>query len=119
MDNKSLTSLDSYYEKQEAMVRECLFALKTIILSVDDNITHVRKYRIPFFCYKEFNLGFLWVHRKKIIVGFIKDKKTLCQPITGKRRDKVMTMEISPLQDIPIDIIRQNIKKRVLEYSLS
>jgi hypothetical protein len=119
MDNKSLTALDSYYEKQEAMVRECLFALKTIILSVDDNITHVRKYRIPFFCYKEFNLGFLWVHRKKIIVGFIKDKKTLCQPITGKRRDKVMTMEISQLQDIPIDIIRQNIKKRVLEYSLS
>lgn len=120
MDNKSLTTLNSYYEKQEAMIRECLLALKDIILSVDDNITHVRKYQIPFFCYKEFNLGFLWVYRKKIIVGFIEDKKTFCQPMAGKRRDRVMmTMEINPLEDIPINIIKQNISKIVLKYSLS
>jgi len=117
MDNKLLTALDSYYEKQEAMVRECLFALKAIILSVDDNITHVRKYRIPFFCYKEFNLSFLWVHRKKIIVGFIKDKKTLCQSTSGKRKDKVMTIEINPLEDIPIGYIKNCIKELIMEYT--
>lgn len=117
MDNKSLTELDSYYEKQDAMVRECLFALKSIILSVDDNITHIRKYRIPFFCYKEFNLGFLWVHRKKIIVGFIEDKKILCQPTTGKRRDKVMTIRINPLEDIPLDYIKNSIKELIIGYT--
>lgn len=117
MDNKSLTTLNSYYEKQEVMIRECLLALKDIILSVDDNITHVRKYRIPFFCYKEFNLGFLWVHRKKIIVGFIKDKKTLYQPTIGKKRDQVMTMEISPLEDIPIDYIKNSIKELIMTYT--
>lgn len=85
MYNKSLPTLNSYYEKQEAMIRECLLALKDIILSVDDNITHVRKYQIPFFCYKEFNLGFLWVHRKKIIVGFIEDKK---DTLTANNRKK-------------------------------
>ncbi|MDR2915151.1 MAG: DUF1801 domain-containing protein [Tannerella sp.] len=111
MDNKSFPTLNSYYEKQEAMIRECLLALKDIILSVDDNITHVRKYQIPFFCYKEFNLGFLWVRRKKIIVGFIEDKK-LCQPTSGKRRDKiVMMMEINPLEDIAVSIIKQNMRK--------
>lgn len=62
MENSSLTALDSYYEKQETMTQECLFALKAIIRSVNDNITHVRKYQIPFFYYKEFKLGFLWVH---------------------------------------------------------
>ena len=97
------------------MIRECLLALKDIILSVDDNITHVRKFQIPFFCYKEFNLGFLWVHRKKIIIGFIEDKK-LCRPTTGKRRDKVMvTMEINPLEDIPVDIIKQNMGKMIMK----
>ena len=117
MYNKSLPTLNSYYEKQEAMIRECLLALKDIILSVDDNITHVRKYQIPFFCYKEFNLGFLCVHRKKIIVGVIEDKKILLQPTIGKRRDKVMTMQINPLEDIPVDIIGQNIRKLIMKYS--
>lgn len=76
VDNNSLTASEYYYEKQETATRECLLALKAIILSVDKNIVHTRKYQIPFFCYKEFNLGFLWVHRKKIIVGFVQDKKT-------------------------------------------
>lgn len=86
MDNNPLTLLDSYYKKQETMIRECLFALKSIIMSVYDNIRHIRKYQIPFSCYKEFNIVFLWVNNKKIIVGFIDDKKTIGQATTGKKK---------------------------------
>ena len=108
----TLTALEHYYEKQNELTRECLLALKAIILSVDENIVHTRKYQIPFFCYKDFNLGFLWVHRKKILVGFIEDKKTLPE----QKKDIVFTIEINPLEDISVDVIQSNFKKLISKY---
>ena len=69
MKNETLTGLDDYYEKQNLATKECLLALKSFILSVDCNIVPIRKYQIPFFRFKESNLGFLWVHKKKILIG--------------------------------------------------
>lgn len=63
-NSEFLTAIDYYYDKQEVS-RECLLALKQIIMSVDSEIVAVKKYQIPFFCYKGFSLAFLWVHRKK------------------------------------------------------
>ena len=114
-DSDSLTALDYYY-KQEIYTRECLFALKEMIMSVDTQIIAVRKYQIPFFRYQNFNIAFLWVHRKKIIVGFVEDKKVLPISQTGRSKDRVVTIEIDPMKDIPVDIIKNNIKKLVEKY---
>ena len=111
-DSESLTALDYYYAKQELYTRECLLALKHIIMSIDSEIIAVRKYQIPFFCYKGFNLAFLWVHRKKILVGFVEDKK-----ITGQRKDKVETIEINPMEDIPVLTIRESIENLRDKYN--
>lgn len=119
MDNYPLTALTYYYEKQETTTRECLFALKAIILSIDKNIIHTRKYQIPFFCYKEFHLGFLWVHRKKILVGFVEDKKTFSQTTTGRKKEYVAIMEINPAEDIPIVEIKHNFKELIRKYNLN
>ena len=116
MDNNSLAALTYYYEKQDATTRECLFALKAIILSIDENILHTRKYQIPFFCYKEFHLGFLRVHRKKILVGFVEDKKTLSPTITGRKKDYVTIMEINPAEDIPVAEIKHNFMELIRKY---
>jgi hypothetical protein len=112
----SLAALDHYYGKQEIYTRECLLALKGIIMSVDPQIIPVRKYQIPFFRYRDFTIAFLWVHRKKIIVGFVEDKKVLPTLPTGKSKDRVLTMEINPAQDIPVDIIKSNIKELIDKY---
>ena len=80
-------------------------------MSVDPEIVAVRKYQIPFFCSKGFNLAFLWVHRKKILVGFVEDKKTFQAPETERKKDKIATMEINPMEDIPVHTIKQNIKE--------
>lgn len=104
-----LTALDHYYDKQDMTTRECLLALKAIILSIDNNIVHTRKFQIPFFTYNNFNLGFLWVHRKKILVGFIKDRRLLPPTFTGRKKDKMSTIEIDPVEDIPVDVIKRNI----------
>ena len=110
-DSESLTALDHYYAKQEPYTRECLLALKRIIMSIDPEIATVRKYQIPFFCYKSFNLAFLWVHRKKVLVGLVEDKKT-----TGQRKDKVTTIEINPMEDIPVLAIKHNIESLYDKY---
>lgn len=110
------TALVHYYEKQHITTRECLLALKAIVLSVDENIIHKRKYQIPFFCYKEFNLGYLWVYKKKIIIGFIEDKRsfpTTEQPI----KDNVTTLKINPLDNIPIDDIKRTFRKLIEKYN--
>ena len=36
MEEHPLIPLEYYYEKQETITRECLLALKTIVLSIDE-----------------------------------------------------------------------------------
>lgn len=110
MKEDALTALDYYYEKQELEIKACLLALKLIILSIDERVVHTRKYRIPFFRYKEFDLGFLWVNKKKILVGFVEDKKT------GREKHQVTTLEVNPSDDIPIDKIIQGFNQLIEKY---
>lgn len=115
--DQDLNALAHYYEKQDPATRECLLALKFMILSIDEKITHVRKFQIPFFKYNDFNLGFLWVHRKKIIVGFLQDKNTFEHTGAGRRKDRMLTMELHPLDDIPVTRIKQEFKKLIAIYN--
>lgn len=115
--SESLTALVHYCDKQDIYTRECLFALKQMIMSIDSEIVAIRKYQIPFFCYKDFNLAFLWVHRKKILVGFVEDKKTFQSQVTRQKKDRVTTIEINPMEDIPVDDIKHNIKKLLDKYN--
>lgn len=117
MEEQTVNALQHYYEKQDTATRECLLALKSIVLSVDENIIHKRKYQIPFFSYSDFNLGFLWVHKKKILVGFVEDKKSF--PTSEKRlKDNVTTLQINPLENIPIDDIKQNFRQLIEKYNI-
>ena len=106
MKDEALTALDNYYQKQEPVIKECLLALKLIVLSVDEQVVHLRKYQIPFFRYREFELGFLWVN-----------KKTLSFKGPGKHR--VTTLEVNPSDDIPADKITQNFKRLIEKYDSS
>ena len=117
MNKDILTALDHYYEKQELATKECLLALKSIILSVDKNIVHVRKYQIPFFCYNQFKIGFLWIHKKKILIGFVEDRKFLSLSSKRPRKDNVWTIEINPFEDIPINIIKSNFNELIKRYN--
>lgn len=111
-----LTALEYYYAKQDMATRECLLALKAIILSLDKSIVHTRKFQIPFFTYNNRSLGFLWVNRKKILVGFIEDKKLLSATEPGHKKNKMSMIEINPAADIPVDVIKHNILDLIKKY---
>jgi hypothetical protein len=109
--NQTHVALEAYYEKYPVLIRECLLALRGIILSVDATIVPVRKYQIPFFKYQGFDVGFLWVKKKKIVVGFIADPKRFPERATDSQREKVTMLEIHPDEDIPMEAIKEGIRR--------
>lgn len=116
-ERDAVTPLEHYYEKQEVVVRECLFALKSIIMSVNGSIIHKRKYQIPFFGYNGFDIAFLWVRKKKILLGFIEDKKFIQKTESTNNQSRVKTIDIIPNEDIPIQEIQENIKQLIEKYN--
>lgn len=94
-----------------------MLALKDIILNVDLNITHQRKFQIPFFYYKDKKLCFLWVHRKKLLMGFVEDKKIYPKKDSVNRKDKTETIQIDPQADIPVKVILKKLQEKIKLYN--
>ena len=104
------TPLESYYLNKPEPYRSCLLALKDIILHANPGIVHERKFQIPFFTYKGKKLGYLWLNRKKLMLGFCLDK-SLQETIGGvKPKDKYESMQIDANADIPVDIILEKLR---------
>ena len=106
---KKPATLEYYYLSKPEPYKSCLLALKDIILSANPNICHERKFQIPFFTYKGKKLSYLWLNRKKLMLGFCMDKSL--QDITPgiKVKDKYESIEINPNEDIPVDVILQKL----------
>ena len=116
MDERLVNPLEHYYDKQNDATKACLLALKSIIMSVDPQIVHFRKYQIPFFRYKNFNISFLWVNKKKILLGFVVDKKVIPAENGLRQKDGISTLEINPLEDIPIEHIKSKLSDLIECY---
>ncbi|MDB4925019.1 DUF1801 domain-containing protein [Mucilaginibacter sp.] len=103
------TTLESYYLSKPEPYQSCLLALKDVILRAKPNICHERKFQIPFFTYKEKKLGYLWLNRKKLMLGFCLDKSLQEQTPVTKPKDKYESIQIDPNADLPVDIILQKL----------
>lgn len=110
------TNPEQYYQRQPEPYQSCLLALKDIILSVNENISHERKFQIPFFYFKEKKLAFLWVNRKKLMLGFVTDKSMLPKKENEKHKDAFSMMNINPNEDIPVDEIRDALQQLIDLY---
>ena len=108
--------LENYYLKHPEPIRECLLALKQIIMGVSDQIKHERKFQIPFFSYKGKKLGFLWMNRKKLILGFITDKSILSPEAGIKLKDQLETIQIDPNKDLPKGLIEAKLQEIIGKY---
>lgn len=99
------TQLENYYLSKPEPYQSCLLALRHIILSVDPAIIHERKFQIPFFTYKGKKLGYLWLNRKKLMLGFCTDKSLLETPPGAKPKDRYESFQINPAEDLPVEMI--------------
>jgi hypothetical protein len=108
--------LENYYLKQPEPIQGCLLALKGIILSVDESISHRRAYQIPVFFYEEMKLAFLWVNRKKLLFGLITDRRLISPQDGARRRNKYEMIDIDPEQDIPVKVIKEKLRRQIKLY---
>jgi len=108
--------LEEYYLRHPEPFQGSLLALKQIILNLDERITHERKYQIPFFCFRGKKLAFLWMNRKKLMLGFVTDKH-IYPPMAGiKQKDHLEMMQIDPNADLPVELIVTKLREQIRMY---
>lgn len=104
-----MKELDQIYAKFEEPTQGCLLALRDYILSLDDNINHVKKYGMPFFTYKKKMLCYFWFDKKTglpyigIADGFKIDHPSLEQG----NRSRMKIFRIDPKEDLPINTLNE------------
>lgn len=111
-----MTNLDDYYLRFAEPYQGCLLSLRYIILDVNKEITHERKYQIPFFLYKGKKLAFLWVTHKKLMVGFVTDKSILISENGTKLKDQLEMIQVDPNADIPKEMIVARLEELIHKY---
>jgi len=104
------SKLEQYYLSKPEPYQSCLLALYQLIVSADPGIVHERKFQIPFFTYKGKKLGYLWLNRKKLMLGFCLDKRLRTWPEGVKPKDAYESFEIDPLADLPVELILQKLQ---------
>lgn len=111
-----LSELDNFYFKQREPLQSGLLALRDILLTMDNHITHRQRFQVPFFYYKEWRIAFLWVvKQKEIMLGILTDNR-VNPPGKRKREDDTDIIMLNPDEDFPIDIIREKINDRIRFY---
>lgn len=103
------SKLEHYYLSKPEPYQGCLLALRQLILSVHPAIVHERKFQIPFFTYKGKKLGYLWLNRKMLMLGFCLDK-SLQEAVPGiKLKDQYESFQVDPEADLPVELILQKL----------
>lgn len=108
-----MTPLDNFYEKQEAPIKDCLLALRDIILQQDEQVSAAWKYGMPMFCYKGKMFCYLWVHKKlhRPYIGFVEGKYFDEEFLIQEKRSRMKIMMLDPLKDLPLKSIVNILQK--------
>ena len=93
-----------------------MLALKHIILKLHDRITHERKDQIPFFCFEGKKLAFLWINRKKLMLGFVTDKSIHSSKDGIKQKDRLEMIQIDPNTYLPKEMIAAKLREQIRMY---
>ena len=110
------TKLEEYYLRHPEPFQGCLLALKHIILNLDNRITHERKYQIPFFCFEGKKLAFLWMNRKKLMLGFVTDRSIIPTTTEIKQKDQFEMIQIDSNADLPVEMIIAKLQEQIRRY---
>lgn len=113
-----LKPADNYFLQQPEPEKSCMLALRTLILSVDKNITEAWKYGMPFFCYRGKMFCYLWTHKKlgQPYLGIVEGGKIKHPLLLQEKRARMKIMLVDPAKDIPVAAINTILKKALTFY---
>ncbi len=95
-----------------------MLALRDIILSQDEHITHELKYGMPFFCYKGKMFCYLWVHKKlgQPYVGIVEGQRVEHPQLIVEKRARMKIMLLDAGKDLPVKTIKGILKQALDLY---
>ena len=104
----TLNNLDSFYENLNPEIRECLLALRDIIMDTNKDIRSAYKYGAPFFYYKGKILCYIWIERKsgEPYVGFYYGYLLNHPELEAGNRKQIKILKIDVYRDLPIQVIK-------------
>lgn len=107
-----------FYSNQEEPLKSCLLALRSIILSMDKNISETWKYGMPFFCYKGKMFCYLWVHKKitQPYMGIVEGKRLDFPELIIEKRSRMKIMLVDPDKDLPVKKIKVILSQAIRLY---
>jgi uncharacterized protein YdhG (YjbR/CyaY superfamily) len=113
-----MQEIDNFYFKKEEPIRECLLALREIILSQDKEITEAWKYGMPFFCFRGKMFCYLWFHKKHLqpYIGIVEGNRFDHPNLIIEKRSRMKIMLFDPNKDLPIETIKMILKKAINLY---
>jgi hypothetical protein len=110
--------LDDFFLKHDDLIKECLLALKTIILQHDEALSSVWKYGMPFFYYKEKMFCYLWIHKKskQPYIGIVEGKRLEHSALISEKRSRIKIILIDPNEDLPLNTINEILAQAIRLY---
>ena len=110
-----LREIDNFYLSKEEHVKDCLLALRDVILGFDPLITPEWKYKLPFFYYQGKMLCYLWLHKKykKPYIGFVDGNLIDDDELLQEKRARMKILLIDQHADLPIEKINTILTKAI------
>ncbi|WP_237739804.1 DUF1801 domain-containing protein [Pedobacter arcticus] len=113
-----LEQLYNYYLNKDEPNKDCLLALRSIILNQDKDITETQKWGAPCFCYQKKMFCYLWTDKKtKEPYILMVEGKHLDHPqLEEGNRTRMKIFRVDPNKDLPIKAIEHILQKALDLY---
>ena len=108
--------IQHYFLSKEEPNRDCLLALRSIILKQDIHITETQKWGMPCYCYKKKIFCYLWTDKKTTepYLLLVEGKHLDFPELEEGQRSRMKIFRVNPHQDLPIERI-ENILQKALD----
>lgn len=100
--------LEKYFQTKKEPSRSCLFALRDIILGIDEQVSETRKYGMPCYCYGKKMFAYLWTDKKtdEPYILFVEGKHLNHPQLEIGSRARMKILRVNPSEDIEIELIQ-------------
>ncbi len=112
-----MNELDNFYNELQEPLQGCFFALRRIILSLDDEVKATWKYSCPFFTFRGKMFCYIWINKKTKhpYIGVVEGRRIDHPALEQGNRTRMKILSINPNEDIEIDTI-QCILNQALDF---
>lgn len=111
-------NIEHFYTEKQELIKECLLAVRKLILTQDIEIKETWKYGMPFFCYKGKMFCYLWMHKKhhQPYLGIVEGNRINHPNLIIEKRSRMKIMLFDSNKDLPVETIITILREAISFY---